>query len=158
MEKKFVFNSNQANGEIYKRIEIREETVKVRINNHIMGFIIERCFSHLTKYTNVDKGETEREVIFQNAVKVKSDSQFLENGDSGGLVYFLDKQENWQPFAYVLCEIEDDDDGDEKEDNDLMKCKNRPLKTFICLKLDEALRAVELDDCGKFNNNSISSN
>ncbi|XP_046857862.1 uncharacterized protein LOC124451283 [Xenia sp. Carnegie-2017] len=137
-EKSFAFNLNRANGELYKRIEIREETVKVRINNHSMGFIIERCFSHLTKYTNVDKEETEREVIFQNAVKMKSDSQFLKNSDSDRLVYFLDKQENWQPFAYVLCEIEDDDDGDEKEDNDFMKCKNRPLKTFICLKLDEA--------------------
>ncbi|XP_046858125.1 uncharacterized protein LOC124451511 [Xenia sp. Carnegie-2017] len=111
---RFVLNSIRENEKLYERIDDGDESVKVRTDYHNIGFISERCCSHLTKSSN----EIEREIIFQDAVKVKSSCQFLKNGDSGVLVYFLKEQENWQPFSYGVCEIDDDDDVDDGNDDD----------------------------------------
>jgi hypothetical protein len=43
--------------------------------------------------------------LYKNAIAVKG--SFLENGDSGSLVFFLDKNNQRQVFAYGVCEIEE---------------------------------------------------
>ena len=77
--------------------------------------------------------------IFKNAVKVQSRDSFLQNGDSGRLVYFKDRANKWRPFAYAVCEVDDDFENAEKY--------------CLCLKLDKALKMLDLEDCKYFGKN-----
>ena len=46
--------------------------------------------------------------LFKNAVTVKGcGGPFLQNGDSGALVWFHDKNNNKQVFAYGVCEVDE---------------------------------------------------
>ena len=77
-----------------------------------------------------DDGE---DVLFFDVIKVKSnhDSRpFLEDGDSGALVSFLDQNNKQQAFAYAVGEWE---------------------SFFICLRLDIALQKLNLFAAGCFN-------
>ena len=50
----------------------------------------------------------EEGLLFKNAIVVKGNSQtFLEDGDSGALISFVDKDKNKQAFAYGVCEVDD---------------------------------------------------
>ncbi|XP_046857757.1 uncharacterized protein LOC124451170 [Xenia sp. Carnegie-2017] len=70
----FALTLDKASKELCERIEDGDESVRVRTDYHNIGFISERSFSHLTRPSN----EIEREIIFQNAVKVRSNCQFLK--------------------------------------------------------------------------------
>ncbi|XP_046859201.1 uncharacterized protein LOC124452658 isoform X2 [Xenia sp. Carnegie-2017] len=140
----FPLRLKEANKELYQRVDNGYGFVKVRTNSGIKGFIDKRNYSHLCKKS--------RETIFKNAVKVKCDDQFLKDGDSGGLIYFKDDKNKWQPFAYGVCEIDEEDDdisfGEEK--------------SYICFKLDKALKLLNFKDCEFFrepddNNDEVSS-
>ena len=96
--------------------------------------------------------ETSKKNIFKNAVKVRCDYQFLKWDDLGGLVYFKDNENKWQPFAYGVYELDEEDDdisyGEEK--------------SYIFLKLDKALKLLHFKDCEFFrepdrNNDEFSS-
>ncbi|XP_046850909.1 uncharacterized protein LOC124444359 [Xenia sp. Carnegie-2017] len=138
----------EMNKELYERLRNGQGFVEVRTSNHTKGFISERSYLYF--------GKTSKEPIFKNAVKVKSDGSFLKDGDSGSLVYLKDRENVWQPFAYAVGEINDDeddydndddesDDYDYDDDDDIIGCK----RTYICLKLDKALEILDLRD-GKF--------
>ncbi|XP_046851638.1 interferon-induced very large GTPase 1-like isoform X2 [Xenia sp. Carnegie-2017] len=140
----------EMNKELYERLRNGQGFVEVRTSNHTKGFISERSYSYF--------GKTSKEPIFKNAVKVKSDGSFLKEGDSGSLVYLKDRENVWQPFAYAVCEINDDEDDDDHDDDDsddydddddddddIIGCK----RTYICLKLYKALEIFDLRD-GKF--------
>ena len=46
--------------------------------------------------------------LFTNAIVVKGcDGSFLESGDSGALVFFHDKNDKKQVFAYGVCEVDE---------------------------------------------------
>ena len=50
----------------------------------------------------------EQELLIQDAFVVQGCSgPFLEGGDSGALVYFLDKHDQKRVFAYGVCEVDD---------------------------------------------------
>ncbi|XP_046845292.1 uncharacterized protein LOC124439115 isoform X2 [Xenia sp. Carnegie-2017] len=107
---------HEANQELSRRIDKKNETVKARAAN-ARGVIQELnyCKSDL---------DNQKKAIYKNAVKVKIENDpFLRSGDSGALVYFLNKENNWKPFAYVVAEIENEIISDSS-------------KTYICLKLE----------------------
>ena len=78
------------------------------------------------------------ELLYKNAIVIRSDSgTFLRPGDSGSLVYFVDAENKQQPFAYgVGAKVNGDADGNESN--------------FICLKLNTALKNLELPEAGCF--------
>ncbi|XP_046844746.1 uncharacterized protein LOC124438615 [Xenia sp. Carnegie-2017] len=125
-----VLNLKEINEELYKATKSNEGFVEVCTSNYTKGFIIERNYCYIDK--------TLKKLIYKNAVKVKSKSSFLQNGDSGRLVYFKDQQNVWQPFAYAVCEIDDDESADSEKSN-------------LCLKLDKALNLLDLNSCQYFN-------
>ncbi|XP_046844111.1 uncharacterized protein LOC124438157 isoform X2 [Xenia sp. Carnegie-2017] len=91
----------------------------------------------------------------RNAVKVQSDVSFIEDGDSGALVYFLNENNNWKPFAYAVAEVEGDGNknGSESNDSDREICFAKPAGTFICFKLDKALEKLNLENEEYFGRN-----
>ncbi|XP_046843766.1 uncharacterized protein LOC124437869 isoform X4 [Xenia sp. Carnegie-2017] len=123
-----VLNLGDANLELQRRVEDNKEAVKVRTATGVEGFISELNYEYWCK------NSTRR--IFQNAIKIKSCQTFLDSGDSGTLVWFLDEKNNWLPFAYGVSEILDDG------------CDS-PENSYICLKLDKALEALGLEN-GQF--------
>ena len=71
--------------------------------------------------------------LFKEALKVESSEDFLVHGDSGVLVYFEDKRRKKNvPLGYGVLQKEN-----EKESN-----------IYVCLRLDEALEALDLTGCG----------
>ncbi|XP_046844743.1 uncharacterized protein LOC124438609 [Xenia sp. Carnegie-2017] len=144
--KNLVLNFKEINEELYKTANSNKGLVNVRTSNHVTGFIIERNFSY------IDATST---TIFKNAVKVKSSASFLEKGDSGTLVYFKDGKDLWRPFAYGVCKIDDEDDDDGDDDDDSYKYDNNGnyedfKEYYLCLKLDKALKMLDLKDCEFF--------
>ncbi|XP_046845644.1 uncharacterized protein LOC124439463 [Xenia sp. Carnegie-2017] len=123
-----VLNLDDANEELQRRVEDKKETVKVRTATGVEGSISELNYEYWCK------NSTRR--IFQNAIKIKSCQTFLDSGDSGTLVWFLDEKKNWQPFAYGVCEICDDGDSGSE-------------KSYICLKLNHGLKTLGLQN-GQF--------
>ncbi|XP_046844115.1 uncharacterized protein LOC124438160 isoform X2 [Xenia sp. Carnegie-2017] len=123
-----VLNLDDANEELQRRVEDNKEAVKVRTATGVEGFISELNYEYWCK------NSTRR--IFQNAIKIKSCQTFLDSGDSGTLVWFLDEKENWQPFAYGVCEVCDDGDSGSE-------------KSYICLKLNHGLKALGFQN-GRF--------
>ncbi|XP_046845395.1 uncharacterized protein LOC124439211 isoform X2 [Xenia sp. Carnegie-2017] len=144
--KNLALNFKEINEELYKTANSNKGLVNVRTSNHVTGFIIERNFSY------IDASST---TIFKNAVKVKSSASFLEKGDSGTLVYFKDRKDLWRPFAYGVCKIDDEDDDDGDDDDDCYKYDNNGncedfKEYYLCLKLDKALKMLDLKDCEFF--------
>ncbi|XP_046844559.1 uncharacterized protein LOC124438451 isoform X3 [Xenia sp. Carnegie-2017] len=123
-----VLNLDDANLELQRRVEDNKEAVKVRTATGVEGFISELNYEYWCKNSP--------RRIFQNAIKIKSCQTFLDSGDSGTLVWFLDEKENWQPFAYGVCEVCDDGDSGSE-------------KSYICLKLNHCLKALGLQN-GRF--------
>ncbi|XP_046857828.1 uncharacterized protein LOC124451240 isoform X2 [Xenia sp. Carnegie-2017] len=72
----------------------------------------------------------DKHTLFKNALKVESSEDFLRSGDSGVLVYFENEGGVNVPLGYGVLQ-------NEKEDN-----------TYVCLRLDEALKALDLTGCG----------
>jgi hypothetical protein len=83
-------------------------------------------------------GFQENEFLFQDAIVVKGCSgPFLEGGDSGSLVFFHDKNNQKQVFAYGVCEldelpalipttsVDDDSDGSSIWDEDQSCSSNK---------------------------------
>ena len=71
------------------------------------------------------------QLLFKNALRVESSEDFLRHGDSGVLVYFENKRRGVNvPLGYGVLQ-------NEKERN-----------TYVCLRLDEALKALGLTGCG----------
>ncbi|XP_046845159.1 uncharacterized protein LOC124439006 isoform X1 [Xenia sp. Carnegie-2017] len=136
----FSLDLKETNKELYKTANSNKGFVEVRTSNHITGVISDRNFSCI---------DGNLKPIFKNAVMVKSMDSFLQNGDSGSLVYFKDRENNWQPFAYAVCEIVDDDDGDDDIET--------TEKHFLCLKLDKTLKMLDLKDCKFFKKNCLCS-
>ena len=102
-----VLNFDDANEKLQRRVEDKKEAVKVRTATGVEGFISELNYEYWCK------NSTRR--IFQNAIKIKSCQTFLDSGDSGTLVWLMDENKNWQPFAYGVSKILDDGgDGPEK--------------------------------------------
>ena len=59
--------------------------------------------------------------MFQDAIKVKFENDtVLVSGDSGALVYFLNK-DKWQPFTYVVAVVENGDYFDSTKIHIFMK-------------------------------------
>ena len=137
---RLALNFKEINEELYKTANCNKGVVEVRTSNDINGYISERNFSYI---------DADSTTIFKNAVKVKSSAIFLEKCDSGTLVYFKDRKDVWQPFAYGVCNIDDDcydndygfDDYDNYEDS---------TNYYLCLKLDKALKMLDLKDCEFF--------
>ena len=139
----FPFRLKEANKELYQRVDNGYGFVKVRTGSRNKGFIDYRNYSYLC--------EKSRKSIFKNALKVKCDYQFLKDGDSGGLIYFKDTENNWQPFAYGVCKID--------EENDISFGTG---KSYLCLKLYKVMKLLDFKDCNFFrepdvNNNKVSS-
>ena len=142
--KSLALNLKETNEELYKTAISKKGVVEVRTSNQITGYISERNFSF------IDKSST---FIFKNAVKIKSRNPFLQNGDSGSLVYFKDRVNVWRPFAYAVCKIDDGDDGDD----DVYKYDNYEdvEKYYLCLKLDKALKMLDFKNSEYFHNNYL---
>ncbi|XP_046844986.1 uncharacterized protein LOC124438814 [Xenia sp. Carnegie-2017] len=139
--KSLALNLKETNEELYETAKSKKGVVEVRTSNQITGYISERNFSFIDKSSKF---------IFKNAVKIKSRNPFLQNGDSGSLVYFKDRVNVWRPFAYAVCKIDDDDNGDD----DVYEYDNYEdaEKYYLCLKLDKALKMLDFKNSEYFHN------
>ena len=128
--------------ELHKRVTRRRGKVPVRVkkigysSNVTHGYIDEINYSY--KY--------EDKLLFRNAITVKSDTAdpFLKSGDSGALVSFLDSKNEKQALGYGVCEVVESF-GDvhfrnEGEQSSLEESES----IFICLKLNTALKNLNL--------------
>ncbi|XP_046843794.1 uncharacterized protein LOC124437878 [Xenia sp. Carnegie-2017] len=120
-----------ASDEIYEIFFYSPNDVRVRTADAILGDICDPNWTYCSPNS--------KQVVYQNAVLVQSSNQSIDSGDSGALVYFLNEENNWKPFAYLVAEFTDYD-----------PVSSRPRKNYICLKLDKALNALNLDDAEYF--------
>ncbi|XP_046843777.1 probable serine/threonine-protein kinase ireA [Xenia sp. Carnegie-2017] len=113
-------NFDDVFSKIHKRLS-QEESVKVRTATGAEGYLCDLMYSVFVK----------KHVIFRDVIMIKSDESFLQDGDAGVLVYFLDEKNNWQPFAYGIAELT----KNHGETRDMY---------YICLRLNIALKALGL--------------
>jgi hypothetical protein len=119
--------------EIYERVfSIGRNPVEVEK----IGFSSAKTSGHIVSCDF--SGFQENEFLFQDAIVVKGCSgPFLEGGDSGSLVFFHDKNNQKQVFAYGVCEldelpalipttsVDDDSDGSSIWDEDQSCSSNK---------------------------------
>ncbi|XP_046844112.1 uncharacterized protein LOC124438159 [Xenia sp. Carnegie-2017] len=148
--KRFQLSLENANDELYRRVVLKNELVDARITANNKS-----KHSKITGYNYSYWCQYLERSIFRNAVKIQSDVSFFEDGDSGALVYFLDENDNWEPFAYAVAEVVGDgnEDGIESNDSDREVCFAEPARTFICFKLDKALEKLNLENGEYFRRN-----
>jgi hypothetical protein len=78
----------------------------------------------------------EQEPLFQDAFAVKGcDGPFLEGGDSGSLVFFHDKNNQNQVFAYGVC-----------EEDELLLPEQHESASSCCFDEDESESEQEIED------------
>jgi hypothetical protein len=78
----------------------------------------------------------EQEPLFQDAFVVKGcDGPFLEGGDSGSLVFFHDKNNQKQVFAYGVCEVDE-----------LLLPEQHESASSCCFDEDESESEQEMED------------
>ncbi len=124
--------------ELYERVVERRDQVQVEkiclSSPFVRGQIVETEFSYR---------ERNGRILFNDTTVVKGDSgSFLEDGDSGSLVYFLDEEERKKAFAYGVMEA----DELTLPDGSLI-----PGPFAICLNLEKALEELDLQEAGCFN-------
>ncbi|XP_046844151.1 uncharacterized protein LOC124438178 [Xenia sp. Carnegie-2017] len=149
----FQLDLKNTNDELSRRVFRKNELVHTRItanNKSKHSKITENNYSYWCQYL--------KKTMFRNAVKVQSDVTFFEDGDSGALVCFLDENDDWKPFAYAVAEVEGDGNKNGSESNEDGSESNedgsegdavsfaKPARTFICLKLDKALKKLKLEN------------
>lgn len=114
-----------------------------------IGFKSGLTYGHIAVYNASYQGE------FKNAIAVKGcdNRPFLEDGDSGALVFFRDGSNMKTVFAYGVCEVDElNVPGDDDED-DLGIVYSGPFS--ICHRLNTALENLGLkegacvNDCGE---------
>ncbi|XP_028391336.1 uncharacterized protein LOC114516141 isoform X3 [Dendronephthya gigantea] len=67
-------------------------------NDNHKGYIVDCDYTY----------NSDGEILFRNAILIKGMAgTFLENGDSGALISFLDDDQVKQAFAYGVCEVDD---------------------------------------------------
>ena len=121
--------------EIWKELQERvchDRKAPVRVKK--VGYPSKEAQGYIKAFNYSYKKEDE--IVIKNAITVKSASgPFLQPGDSGALLSFLDSNNKEQAFGYVVGEFTTDD-GNES--------------FFICLKLDIALNKLQLNRNGCF--------
>ena len=117
------------------------------------GFKSGETYGHITLFSASYKDK------FKNAIAVEGCNKhpFLENGDSGALVYIRDRSNIKTVFAYGVCEVDElpmPGPGDDDEDEDDLGYVY-PGPFSICLRLNTALENLNLkegacvNDCGE---------
>ena len=89
--------------ELYERVF--EESDQDRVNVEKVGFSSGLTNGYILPFNLTYKNK--EDILFQDAFVVKSHgSPFLEGGDSGSLVFFYNKNNTKQVFAYGVCEVD----------------------------------------------------
>ncbi|XP_046843775.1 probable serine/threonine-protein kinase ireA isoform X2 [Xenia sp. Carnegie-2017] len=113
-------NFHDVFSKIHERL-CQEESVKVRTATGTEGYLCDLMYSVFV----------EKHVILRNVIKIKSDESILQDDDAGVLVYFLDEKNNWQPFAYGIAKITENNEETRET-------------YYVCLRLNIALKALGL--------------
>ena len=114
-----------------------------------IGFKSGLTYGHIALYNTSYKGK------FKNAIAVKGcdNRPFLEEGDSGALVFFRDGSNMKTVFAYGVLEVNELNVAGDDDEDDLGYVYPGPFS--ICLRLNTALENLNLkegaciNDCGE---------
>ena len=149
-------------GELYERVF--EESDQERVKVEKVGSSSGRTNGYILPF------DLSYEDLFQDAWVVRSDGcPFMEEGDSGSLVFFYDRNHTKQVFAYGVCEVDTlpfpdfevifSEDGQSSPlDKKIQREENLEMRRtstgpyYICLSLDIALEKLCLLEAACFNN------
>ncbi|XP_046856527.1 uncharacterized protein LOC124449629 isoform X2 [Xenia sp. Carnegie-2017] len=130
--------------ELHKRVNSR-----VTPKPKVMKFVGENDRSGEIFMTNFGYFDEETNIDIKNAVLVKSKKHFLKNGESGVLVFFIDKNEKKQAFGYGVARWTFEEDEEENPVPD----PEYPYY-YVCFKLQRALSNLfgegNFERCGCF--------
>ena len=117
----------------------RPGSINVQIDGYTSNMISGYIYDNNYNYPYQDK------LLIKNAVALKGHSRkdFLKPGDSGALVYIVDEKMKGQPFAYCVCETEDDDIIFSEEEQSMHEDTDEG-SLFICYRLKTAFEKLRI--------------